>query len=111
MTAGEDEFQALVGKCRGGHRYLDTIACDDQTEFGGEDPVAADAVRGSVPSRPHQPGTRLARNAVAWPPLGGDGERLLRGVLREFEVAEQSDQGGQDAAPFLAEDLIEWHYQ
>ena len=43
--------------------------------------------------------------------LGGDGERLLRGVLGEVEVAEDADQGGQDAAPLLAEDLIERRYQ
>ena len=43
--------------------------------------------------------------------LGGDGERLLRGFLGEVEVAEEADQGGQDAAPFLAEDLGERRYQ
>ena len=76
-----------------------------------EGPVAADAVRGPVPGRRHQPGARVAGDAVAWPSLGGDGERLLRGFLGEVEVAEEADQGGQDAAPLLAEDLIERRYQ
>ena len=53
----------------------------------------------------------MAGNAVAWPPVGSDGERLLRGFLGEIEVAEEADQGGQDAAPFLAEDAIERRYQ
>jgi hypothetical protein len=41
----------------------------------------------------------------------GDGEGLLRGFLGEVEVAEEADQGGHDAAPLLAEDLIERRYQ
>ena len=53
----------------------------------------------------------MAGNAVAWPPAGSDCERLLRGFLGQIEVAEEADQGGQDAAPFLAEDAIERRYQ
>ncbi len=53
----------------------------------------------------------MAGNAVAWPPVGSDGERVLRGFLGEIEVAEEADQGGQDAPPFLAEDAIERRYQ
>jgi len=43
--------------------------------------------------------------------IGGDSERLLRGFLGEVEVAEEADHGGQDAPPFLAEDLFERLYQ
>ena len=82
----------------------------EHAELGGEDPFAADPVRGSVPSRPHQPGAGLRGDAVARPALGGDRERLLGGVLGEVEVAEDADQGGQDAAPLLAEDLVERRY-
>ena len=53
----------------------------------------------------------MAENAVPWPPVGSDGERLLRGFLGKSEVAEEADQGDQDAAPFLAEDAIERRYQ
>src|SRR5258705_13170144 len=49
------------------------------------------------------PGTRVARDAVAWPPFGGDGERLLIDFLGKVKVAEEADQGGHHAAPFLAE--------
>jgi hypothetical protein len=35
------------------------------------------------------------------------GERLLRGLLGEVEVAEKADQGREDAAPLVAEDLFE----
>lgn len=33
------------------------------------------------------------------------------GLLGEVKVAEEADQGGQHAAPFLSEDLIECRYQ
>ena len=111
VTASEDELQALVRKRRIVHGHLSTIACDEQPRLGGQSPVAADAIRRLVPSRRHQPGARVAGDAVARPSLGGDGERLLRGFLGEVKVAEEADQGGQDAAPFLTEDLIERRYQ
>jgi hypothetical protein len=111
VTAREDELQPLVGKRRGVHRHLSPVARDERAELGREGPVSADAVRCPVPSRLHQPGARMAGNAVAWPPAGSDGERLLRGFLGEIEVAEEADQGGQDASPFLAEDAIERRYQ
>jgi hypothetical protein len=44
---------------------------------------------------------------VAGPALGGDRERLLRGFLGELEVAEEADERRQDAAPLVAEGLLE----
>ena len=35
----------------------------------------------------------------------------LIGVLGDFDLAEDADQDGQDAAPLLAEDLVERRYQ
>ena len=67
--------------------------------------VAADAVdrRGCAPSSSSQP-RRVRGRAVARPALGGDRERLLRGLLGEVEVAEEADQRSEDAPPLLAED-------
>ena len=48
--------------------------------------------------------------AVARPPFGGDREGLLRGFLGEVEVAEEADQGSEDASPLVAEDLVEDRY-
>jgi hypothetical protein len=67
-------------------------------------------------------GARRGRDGAQTPRLGAlEGmqqlltgvhrERLLFGVLGEVKVAEEADQGGQDAAPFLAEDLFERGYQ
>jgi hypothetical protein len=44
------------------------------------------------------------------PALGGDRKRLLCGFLGEVEVAEEADQGGEDAAPLVAERLLEDRY-
>ena len=45
----------------------------------------------------HAPG--LLGTSVARPALRGDREGLLRGFLGEVEVAEEADQGGEDASP------------
>src|SRR5258708_170282 len=111
MAAGEDELEALGRKRRRVHRFLRAIVCGEQVGLGGERAFATEAVHGSVSSRRHQPGARIARHAVSGPAIGGDGERLLRGFLGQVKVAEETDQGGQDAGPFFAEDLVEGRYQ
>jgi hypothetical protein len=55
----------------------------------------------------HEPGTRVGGRAVSGPAIGGDRERVLGGLLGELEVAEEADQAGEDAAPLVAEDLLE----
>ena len=49
----------------------------------------------------------VGRHAVAWPALRRDRECLLRRLLREIEVAELSDERREDAAPLIAEDLVD----
>ena len=53
----------------------------------------------------------LDGHALARPALGGDRERLLRGFLGEVEVAEEADEGGEDAPPLVAEGLLEDRYR
>ncbi len=111
VAAGEDELQALVRKRRGLHRHLCAVARDQQGVLGREGPLAADAIGCPVPGRRHQPGVRVTGDAVACPPVGCHRERLLGGFLGEVKVTEEADQGGQNAAPFLAEDPFERGYQ
>jgi hypothetical protein len=66
-----------------------------------------DTVDGPVAGRCHEPRAGVVRRSVARPALGGDREGLLRGFLGELEVAEEADQGSEDAAPLLAEDVLE----
>jgi hypothetical protein len=69
--------------------------------------IAADAVDRTVARSGHEPGARVRRRPLAGPALGGDRERFLGGFLGEVEVAEEADQTGEDAAPLVAEDLLE----
>jgi hypothetical protein len=79
----------------------------EERELRGERPVAADAVDRAVAGRRQQPGARVGRRPVAGPTLGRGREGLLRGFLGEVEVAEEADQAGEDAAPLIAEGLLE----
>jgi hypothetical protein len=79
----------------------------EQTDLGRAGPVAADAIDRAVASRRHEPGARVGRRPLSRPPFGGNGERLLGGLLGDVEVAEEADQAGEDAAPLVAEDLVE----
>jgi len=45
------------------------------------------------------------------PALRGGDERLLSGFLGEIDVAEETDQVGEDAAPLIPEDPFEWRYR
>jgi hypothetical protein len=44
---------------------------------------------------------------LAGPPLGGDRERVLGGLLGEVEVAEEADEGREDPSPVLPEGLLD----
>jgi hypothetical protein len=79
----------------------------EQPELRRAAPIAANAVDRAVAGRRHEPGPWVGGRPLARPPLGGDGERLLSGLLGEIEVAEEADQAGEDAAPLVAEDLVE----
>jgi hypothetical protein len=82
------------------------LRCLEQTGLQGKRAVAADAVDRAVARRRRQPGAGVCRQAVARPALGGDRKCLLRGFLGEVEVAEEADQGGEDASPLVAEDSL-----
>jgi hypothetical protein len=79
----------------------------EQARLGGESPIAADAVDGPVARRGDQPARRVVGRTIARPPRGGNGEGVLGGLLGEVEVAEEADQGSEDLAPPVAENLLE----
>src|SRR5205085_10661800 len=82
----------------------------EQSRLGGQRAVSAQPVDRPVARRRDEPGARVRGRAVARPALGRDGERLLRGLLGEVEVAEEADQGSEDASPLVAEDPVEDRY-
>jgi hypothetical protein len=73
----------------------------------GQRAIAANAIDRSVSRRRHQPGARVGGGSVARPTFRGDREGLLCGFLGEVEVAEEADQCSEDAAPLVAEGLLE----
>jgi len=110
MAAGEDELEALVGEhCLvqvvvHGERHL------EQVGLRGQRAVTADAVDRAIARGDHEPAARIRGDAVARPAFGSDCERLLCGLLGEIEIAEEADQGGDDASPLVAENLLEQCY-
>src|SRR5204863_2912482 len=105
VATGEDQAESLVG-----HRlFLVVVAlqlCEPLEQLGlpRQRLLAPNAVDRPVPRRRGQPGRRVLRHSVAWPALESGRDRVLEGVLGELEVAEDADQGGEDAAPLLAEE-------
>jgi hypothetical protein len=89
------------------HLVLHGFGHVEQSRLFGEHAVAAQAVDRAVAGSDREPGPRIGRRAVARPALGRGGERLLNGLLGEVEIAEESDQAGEDTAPLVAEDLLE----
>jgi hypothetical protein len=110
VAAREDELESLVRDRRFVHDVLRRLLRVEQVGFRRECAVAADAVDRAVAPGRHQPGPWVVGRAFTWPALGGDRERLLGGFLGEVEVAEEADQRREDAAPLVAEDLLEDRY-
>jgi hypothetical protein len=105
MAAREDEAEPLVGNRFVVHRLR--LDGDEQLRLSPQRRIAAHAVDRAVACDRHEPSRRIRRNAVARPPLERDSGRILEDVLGEVEVAENADQGGEDAAVLLAEELLE----
>jgi hypothetical protein len=107
VAAREHELEPLVGERGLVHGVLRRLGNFEQARLRRQRPVAPDAVDGAVARRGDEPGARVGRLAVARPALGGDRERVLRGLLGEVEIAEEADQGREDSAPLVAEGLLE----
>jgi hypothetical protein len=111
VAAGEDELEALIGECRVVecfvHRCLHGVWLVEQAGLLVAFAIPPDAIDRGVARGRDEPRARVGRDAVARPAGRGGGEGLLRRLLGEVEVAEEADQGRQDATPFVVEDLLE----
>jgi hypothetical protein len=111
VAAGEDQLQALVGKCRGViHRVLRGRRNVEQPRLRRQRLLAADAVDRPVARRRDQPCALVRGLAVTRPALGRQRERLLSGFLGEVEVAEEADQVRENATPVLLEGLLDQRF-
>src|SRR6267143_321048 len=107
VAAGEDEAQPVVGDgvilgfCKLlRHVYL---IADLATAL-------AHPVDRLESARRNQPRARVRRCPFDRPALERRRERILKRLLGEIEVAEQADQGGEDAAGFRAVDRLERYW-
>ena len=116
MAAHEDELQPLVGDGRllqfARHPCLTNswvtgLRHVELADLRRQRAIAPDAVDRPVARGGHEPGARVLGRPVAWPALGGGGERVLGGFLGELEVAEEADQRREDASPLVAENVRE----
>ena len=107
MAAGEQELEPLVRDGRLVHLHLGGLGYVEELRLLGECAIAPDPVDRAVARGRDEPRPGVVGRALAGPALRCDRERLLRGFLGEIEVAEEADQGGEDASPLVAEDPLE----
>ena len=113
MATGEDEPQSVVGNSTHIH-LLDFggFGGGRQQELGGAVLLAplglpAEPVDGLATGRGEQPGARAVRQARGRPGTERGDDRLLEGVLGEVEVAEDTDQSGENLPRLPAEHVVE----
>ena len=111
MAAGEDQPELVVlhvplvplgGVLRGGVDPL-RVVLRQPLEPG----AAAQGVDRLEAAGRDQPRTGVGRHAFARPLLQRRRKGLVQSVLREIEVAQQADQGGEDAAGLRAVDGVQ----
>src|SRR5262249_33978514 len=108
MAAGEDQLEPLIGETRLLHlMLLRLIRQLEQPRLLGARTVATHSIDRPVAGGDRQPGAGIGRRSLPRPALRRESERLLGRVLGQVEVAGVADQGGENAAPFVAEDLVE----
>jgi len=110
MAAGEDQAQALVG-----HRALrfsrdrTVLVFGDATQFVqlfNEAPVTPHPIDRLVTRRAHDPRARVRGHAVARPLRERRSKSVLRRLLRQVEVADQADYGGEDPPELLVVEAL-----
>jgi hypothetical protein len=104
VAAGEEEPQAIVRNRAhvvgvvAGSGTTERLELTELVEIAALPPKPVD---GAVAGSPDDPGAGIGREPVARPALQRDRERVLDGLLREVDVAEDPDQG-RERPPRLA---------
>ncbi len=65
--------------------------------------VTAQLVEGVASGNGHQPGTRSLWNALNWPALQRDQQRILDDFLRNVKISQYADQGRREMSGLLPE--------
>ena len=111
VAAGEDEAEAVVvhacirvGELVWLVRLVEERGLGMAVVAGG---LAAQPVDGAVAGGGGDPPAGVGRQPLLRPPLARDDERLLDHLFGDVDVAEETDQGGDDPAGLLSEDPFE----
>ena len=110
MAAGEEEPQAVVGAHRPSRRdrFIHLAGLRRQLAHAlAVARVAPEPVDGLAPSGGHQPGARIARDALGRPVLERRDRRLLDELLREVPVAQDAHERRRQPPALLAQDRVE----
>jgi hypothetical protein len=108
MAAGEDETQPVVFDVF--VIFLDGVvgvAVELAGQFaqgGVEAGTAAEGVYGFESAGGDEPGAGVIGDAAAGPLFDGGPEGVVEGVFGQVEIAQDADEGGEDAAGFEAVD-------
>jgi hypothetical protein len=109
MAAGEDQAQpvvvdAVIGRVEHVAVLLEQREGRELRPAHLQAGTAAEQIDGLVTRGAHEPRAGVAGNAGARPARERGRERLLHHVLGEVEVAEEANQGREDASRLLAKD-------
>src|SRR4051812_46789078 len=114
MAAGEDQPQLIVRDRRQLERVLGATSLLFEAQRKGQlaalrldDLQVPQSVESLAPTGRGEPRARGGRQAVLGPGLEGGGERILKRILGELKVAEDTDQRRQNRAGLCSKDLIE----
>ena len=111
MATGEDEAQLIVGDrllLHIGRALVGGKRCDLLRVIleRREARPAPDAVDRLEAAHGHEPRRRLLRHPLLRPLLESGAKGFVQGFLRDVEIAQMPDQGGEDLARFRAIDGI-----
>src|SRR5208283_1986872 len=102
MTAGENQTQPVVFEIlmfiperRAGSRGVELFGQLHKRCIGTG--TLAQRIDRLESSGGNEPGSRVARHAIAWPAPDRREEGFMQGFLGEFEVAKQTNKCGEDA--------------
>ena len=116
MAAGENQAELVVGEhvvgCVGvrfGGGRGDRISFCVFVALVLKPSIAAKSVDGFVARGADEPGARVRRLAFSGPFFQSDGVGFLQHFLGEIEIAEQTNERGQDSARLFAVKLFEIH--
>ena len=97
MAANKDQPQAVVVNLLFFPVWNGRLELVDKFHQGRIEPGASPhGIDSPETTGGNQPGSGIGRHAIPWPLLSRRGEGVVQRLLRDIEIAEQTNQGGED---------------